>query len=542
MTLRVQWWCRSICLALFVLLLGLTCYPPPFGWPLPENLRTDIFLRLDPLLALGLPVVVRQYIPTLVPGLLILGLACVAGRVFCRYICPMGTSLRIGGTLLVAMGGTSATSAASATSDASTAANAPRVSPRVSAFTRHIRYLLLAALLAAALTGVNLLFWASPIALITRLYATLLYPLAQLAGAEGLILGQNLFSELDMPALAYAHIGLRRFDGLVFIVLFFGLLLYLEKRRPTFWCSYLCPAGGLMHLLYIGQKRIVKRCAGCSKAAPSKPAGNLNTVLPSRRAFLAASGAGVGLAALNLSDVHSLLSSEPKGQLWSVNTIRPPGAVPEAEFQRLCVRCAQCMKACPSNGLQPVWLETGLGGMFSPVLVSRRGPCEPDCTLCTHNCPSSALRPLSLQEKQHAKIGTAVVHASRCVAYAEGKRCLVCQEVCPYGAIEMVRAPVSSAAATQKLDQAQLSTFATTAVFVPVVAPSRCIGCGYCENHCPVRIPAITVEALNALRLSSGSYQLAAQEAGLTINRKSTASPSELSPLPSGDLPPGFTD
>lgn len=530
---RVQWWCRQISLVLFVLLLGFTCYPPPFWWPLAENVRTDIFLRLDPLLALGLPMAARQYIPSLVPGLLVLGLSCVVGRVFCRYICPMGTSLSIGGSLVSAFGKASAASAVSGPS------------PRLSPFTRHIRYLLLAALLAAACTGVNLLFWASPIALITRLYATLLYPFAHLAGAEGLALGQNLFNALDMPALAYAQIGLRRFDGLVFITLFFGVLLYLEKRRPAFWCNCLCPAGGLMHLFYIGQKRIIKRCAGCSKALSTpKTARAIDTVLPSRRAFLAASGAGVGLAALNLSDAHSLLSAEQKGQLWSLHTIRPPGAVPEAEFLRLCVRCAQCMKACPSNGLQPIWLEAGLGGMFSPVLVSRRGPCEPDCTLCTHNCPSGALRPLTLQEKQHAKIGTAVLHASRCVAYAEGKRCLVCQEVCPYGAIDMVRPPLSSAAATLTADQAPSPTFAppATAVFVPVVAPSRCIGCGYCENHCPVRIPAITVEAINALRLTSGSYTLSAQEAGLTIHRKSTASATELSPLPPGELPPGFTE
>ena len=51
------------------------------------------------------------------------------------------------------------------------------------------------------------------------------------------------------------------------------------------------------------------------------------------------------------------------------------------------------MKVCPTNGLQPTWLDAGVAGMFSPILASRRGPCEPDCNACGPVCPTGAITP-----------------------------------------------------------------------------------------------------------------------------------------------------
>ena len=47
---------------------------------------------------------------------------------------------------------------------------------------RSLKYLVLAVILTAALCGVNLAFWASPIPLTTRLYGLVLHPL----GLEGI--------------------------------------------------------------------------------------------------------------------------------------------------------------------------------------------------------------------------------------------------------------------------------------------------------------------------------------------------------------------
>jgi formate hydrogenlyase subunit 6/NADH:ubiquinone oxidoreductase subunit I len=190
------------------------------------------------------------------------------------------------------------------------------------------------------------------------------------------------------------------------------------------------------------------------------------------------------------------------------------------------------MKVCPSNGLQPFF--SGLEGIFAPVLLPRRGPCEPDCNACGAVCPTGAITALPLHEKQWAKLGTAVIVQERCLAYAEGRRCVVCQEVCPYGAI--------------RLEQQLTPGLKNAPVTVPIVASAKCFGCGYCEHHCPVRIPAVVIYPLNALRLSNTNYKQSAQQAGLELKPVSSAetqwSPEEEqgSKETAGGLPPGFTE
>jgi len=79
--------------------------------------------------------------------------------------------------------------------------------------------------------------------------------------------------------------------------------------------------------------------------------------------------------------------------------IRPPGALPEEEFLERCVKCGVCMKACPTGGLHPAWVEAGLEGLWSPILVPRLGACEHECVLCTQVCPTGALTELLREEK-----------------------------------------------------------------------------------------------------------------------------------------------
>jgi ferredoxin len=184
------------------------------------------------------------------------------------------------------------------------------------------------------------------------------------------------------------------------------------------------------------------------------------------------------------------------------------------------------MQACPANALQPVYFMAGLAGMFTPVLTPRRGSCEASCNACNQVCPSRALRKLSLPEKQRAKIGTAVVQRHKCLAWEEDRRCVVCQEVCRYGAISL--RPLQGHQAP-----------------VPYVKPDRCFGCGACECHCPVATAAVIVESTNALRLREGSYIEAAREAKLTLELVPKDA-KDLMPggeeLPDDALPPGFTD
>jgi formate hydrogenlyase subunit 6/NADH:ubiquinone oxidoreductase subunit I len=184
------------------------------------------------------------------------------------------------------------------------------------------------------------------------------------------------------------------------------------------------------------------------------------------------------------------------------------------------------MKACPTNTLQPAGLAAGFGAVFTPVMVPRRGPCDTTCNACGQVCPTGAIRGLDLDEKRHAKVGTAQILRHRCIAWESGKACLVCDEVCPYGAISLQRTP-------------------DIPVAVPVVDERRCNGCGFCEHFCPVSPgAAIVVDPMDALRLEDGSYRSRSRELGFTFEEKKqgNAGMGEQSVIPDGGLPPGFSD
>jgi len=221
--------------------------------------------------------------------------------------------------------------------------------------------------------------------------------------------------------------------------------------------------------------------------------------------------------------------------------IRPPGALPEAEFRVRCVRCGECMKACPTNTLQPVWLKSGLEGLFTPVMTPRLGGCSINCNACGKVCPTGAIRDLPLWEKNHARVGTAWVVRQNCLAWEQDKKCLVCDEVCPYNALSFQAVPGLRNA-------------------VPFVIENRCTGCGWCEMKCPVEgASAIRVNVIGAVRLSKGSYVEKAREYGFEfkvrdrtgerlapdtfdvrgMQPESEKTPASESP-PESALPPGF--
>ena len=490
------------------------------AFSLPWLLPKDLFLRLDPVLMGATGLSARALSWAALPALVVLISAPFLGRVFCGYVCPLGTTLDGADKLFSGRG--------------------------EKAWVKRLRslgYWILLALLGSALAGVSLVFAASPLALITRFYGLLIHPLLAFLADLGLGAAEPLIQRLDLNALLFAQVRTPRFATQFFILTFFGLLFGAAALSPRFWCRYLCPSGALLGLLSrrpLVRRRVSQDCLDCGKCqkacpmgaipenplatnhqeclvcrtcqevcpvgavgfAPGRPAGEAGPApfSPQRRGFILSAVGGLALGLTGRTGLGAALPGGAVGRVLPPGLVRPPGALPESAFLAACVRCGECMLACPTNTLQPIWFKAGLLGLFSPALTARRGPCDPRCSACGRVCPTGAIRPLDGLERVWAKTGTAVIDRARCLAWEQDKKCLVCDEVCPFDAVEF-RA------------QEGLS------VTVPHVVEDRCAGCGYCEHQCPVQNrAAIVVHPQGEIRLARGSYQEEAKARGLSLS------------------------
>lgn len=529
---------QSLSLAAFVVLLTLAAFPRV------SPVTVDIFIALDPVVFLGTCLSDRVVVPALWTGALMLALTPLLGRFFCSTLCPMGTTLDVTDRFF----------------------RATQRPPKKTAAWRPVKYHLLLFTLGAALLGISFVFLAAPLSLITRLYALILNPMICHATAKLLAVLTPLAEQLDLPALSYYRVAAPRYTLQWVTVLLFAGIFAGALAAPRFWCRNLCPAGAAFALLsrhpLLG-RRVSDACTDCGicqqqcpmeaigtdahatnhgecivcetcvRACPTR-AITFNRARPraqqpaagvsmGRRQWLGGALAGVGAAIITRTTLEFPRVHADTGQVSPPNLVRPPGALPEFRFLSRCLRCGACMKACPTNTLQPLGLAAGFAAFFSPEVVARRGPCEPACNVCGQVCPTGAIRTLAASEKIWAKIGTAAILRHRCLAWEFDRKCLVCDEVCPYGAISLKKVAGIRRA-------------------VPFVDETRCSGCGYCETHCPVQNrSAIVVSPLAAFRIATGSYREAAQLQGYKLRLKEKGSVETSPPAFSNGLPPGFT-
>lgn len=269
----------------------------------------------------------------------------------------------------------------------------------------------------------------------------------------GAVIGLPLFLWLDPLAIFSAAASILRPDaglarwhaGGMLVV-----LLLLDLGRPGSWCRGICPLGAFQDIVHDGPRSLIRRIRRSGRPVPIRPRGKGM----SRRVWLGLAGGGASAAVL------------PAVAGGSDPALRPPGALGDPSFNGVCLRCGNCVRACPSGIIRNAGTEAGWLGVFTPVVSFAGDYCREDCVRCGEVCPSGALRRVPLEGKERVQIGLPQVHMEICLL-GEERECSLCRNWCPYGAITYV--------------------FSEDDYLVhPKVNPDRCNGCGACEVHCPV--------------------------------------------------------
>jgi MauM/NapG family ferredoxin protein len=431
---------QGVSLAAFLLLLSSLSYPLGPEGPLLQWLsRTDPWLVLSRLRWQGnLPG--WAWLPLVTILVTVLG-----GRIFCGWICPFGALLAFTDKLSrTVLGGLS------------------DLRVRMLHTLHPLRYYWLLFLAVIFLLGSNWVFFLTPFAL-------------------------------------FSHEVVRVLQGLIpwaLIAVIAGTILF-----SRIWCSVLCPTGVLLSLtsrIRLFGYRVTGECVHCGKCVKECPVGaatedsgavkewclacgTCQNVCPvdalswQQRSSI---GAGRGRETVPAADHTAPVHDRPsrrrffkvaftvaiaaalwKKVVWAADKVlRPPGALPEDEFNAVCNRCGRCIQVCPNRALWPMDISDGVANFETPRLVPRKGRCDL-CLACQDVCPTRAITHMPAEQ---IRIGRAHITKSRCLAWNEQKLCFLCGEQCPFQAIEG--------------DEKHR----------PTVLTDKCVGCGACENGCPV--------------------------------------------------------
>ena len=498
----------------FVYLLLATI--PQSKSPVPSH----IFFHFDPLVWLTTWIASRTFYQGMLLSLVTIVVTLVLGRVFCGWFCPMGTVIDLSDRFILGL---------------------KRRLPKGRKAERldvhwptdrlvGLKYVILIGVLVAAAFGTQAAYLFDPFAILYRSLMMIFYPAIHFGGRflHGHISGFNALGLIDFTMERVYYQG-----HMVSLVLFAGILA-LGAYGRRYWCRNLCPLGGGLALLSrypILRRKVTEACTSCSRCRTLCKMASISgeyhhTLMPeciqcyacvpvcppkatsirfrvkkagcayepdiTRRRIL--QGVGLGAAFLVAAKAGSAAKQSVRGlPIASDMLIRPPGALREELFNEACTRCGECIKVCPTNGIQAAIAEAGFDGFMSPVLIPRVGHCMAACKACGEVCPTGAILPFDTVEKKWLYIASANIDRSKCIVWYKNAVCTVCDEHCSYDAIYQ-----------QEVDGNRK----------PFVNDEVCIGCGECERVCPIQpVAAIRVYSHGERREKSRSQQLSDRRA-----------------------------
>ncbi|MBU1043596.1 MAG: 4Fe-4S binding protein [Candidatus Omnitrophica bacterium] len=476
----------------FIYILWATTYP------LTSSLPSDLFFKTNPLLMIIATLSERIILKGIIYSLILLLLSMLIGRYFCGWICPLGSCMDFANFL-----------------------NKKKfIAPdKTNIQARKLKYLIFLIIFGFALFKIQVSWLFDPIVIFGRFVSLNLIPAITLIIDQSFIsllkasnLSPQLFDVYRDLQQSILGVKISFFPNSWVAFLDIMLIILTSFYVSRLWCRTICPLGGLYALAAKCSplQRVVTKCIACGKCNthcrmgaikkdfsylksecilcmdciydcptqetffrfkslrfkhPIKKSEEKNGL--SRREFLIiALTSSLSLLAIKKSfSQDSLAIRHPY-------IIRPPAALKEDEFLNRCIRCGNCMKVCPTNGLQPVIVASGARGVWSPQLIADIGYCEYNCTLCSQVCPTGAIKKLPLEKKQKTKLGIAKINRKICLPWAKNKECIVCEEHCPI--------PDKAIKIKEEIVDGKL-------LLRPEIDEKLCIGCGICQTKCPIR-------------------------------------------------------
>ena len=525
-------------LALFLGLLIFTSLRATNSASTEMHLRGPVrlFFLWDPLVALVNALAGHALYRGLLLSLIVVIPTLFLGRFFCGWICPMGTLQHWVGSW-----------------QSESKRGKQRIDSNRYKRWQTVKYAVLLTGLLAAAFGSAVIGWLDPFSLLVRSFGLSLLPAFNFAA-------RSLLAPLEKSHVGIVHsVGLGLHKSLqafildfhqphyaqgIFLGTLFLLILFASLRITRLWCRAICPLGALLgatsrwSVFGLHKKpescdncnRCMLHCQGgdnpiggvpwhkseclmCMNCVGACPHNGLEFRFFRNEREVATPDLGrrrtlTGLAAGAVA-VPIMRSNTGSGKSRNDRLLRPPGSLDETDFLSRCIRCGECMKACPNNALHPTLEQAGLEGLWTPMLVPRIGYCEPSCTICSEVCPTGAIWQITPSEKgwvvgtgqqqQPIRLGTAFYDRGRCLPWAMATDCIVCEEWCP----------VSPKAIYVQEAQVVDSTGNVKTLKQPRVDPSRCVGCGACEYACPLQErPAVYVTSIGESRSPSSQILL----------------------------------